>query len=79
MFATLVLTFSLMLLVVAGMAIGAIFNGRAIKGSCGGIANIPGVEPVPCVCEKPCEKKLARMAAEREAKPIEFDLHKKNK
>ncbi|MGB0865011.1 MAG: (Na+)-NQR maturation NqrM [Granulosicoccaceae bacterium] len=77
MFATVVLAFAFMLLMVAAMAIGAIINGRTIKGSCGGIANIPGVEPVPCVCEKPCDKKLARMAAEQEAKPIEFDLHKK--
>lgn len=78
MLSTLVLAFSVMILAVAGMAVGAIFTGRTIKGSCGGIGNIPGIEPIPCSCEKPCEKKLARLAAEQEAKPIQFDLHKKN-
>jgi len=78
MLATVGFAFSLMLITIAGMAIGAIFTGRTIKGSCGGINNVPGIEPVPCVCEKPCEKRLARMAAEEaearvETKPIHFD------
>ena len=78
MLSTLILAFSVTALAVAGMAVGAIFSGRTIKGSCGGIGNIPGIEPIPCSCEKPCEKKLARLAAEAEtAKPIHFDLHKK--
>lgn len=80
MLSTLVLAFSVMILAVAGMAVGAIFTGRTIKGSCGGIGNIPGIEPIPCSCDNPCEKKLARLAAEaeQEAKPIHFDLHKKS-
>ena len=80
MISTLVLAFTVMALAVAGMAVGAIVSGRTIKGSCGGIGNIPGIEPIPCSCEKPCDKKLARMAAEeqQEAKPIHFDLHRKS-
>lgn len=76
---TLILTFFIMVLVVLGMAVGAIFNGRSIKGSCGGIGNVPGIEPIPCNCEKPCDKKKARMAsaAAAEVKTIHFDLHKK--
>jgi hypothetical protein len=34
---TFVLAFVLMLLVVAGMALGVVFAGRTIKGSCGGL------------------------------------------
>lgn len=77
MISTLVLAFTVMAIAVAGMAVGAIFTGRTIKGSCGGIGNVPGIEPIPCSCEKPCDKKLARMAAEQEVKPIQFDLHRK--
>ncbi len=74
MISTLVLAFSVMIIAVAAMAVGAIFTGRTIKGSCGGVGNIPGIEPIPCSCEKPCDKKLARLAAEEqaEAKPISF-------
>lgn len=78
MLSTVLLAFTVMGLAVAAMAVGAIFTGRTIKGSCGGVGNIPGIKPIPCSCEKPCDKKLARMAAEQqEVKPIEFDLHKK--
>jgi len=37
---TLVLTFLILLLVVAGMALGVILRGKPIKGSCGGIASL---------------------------------------
>lgn len=37
---TVFLTFCILLLVVAGMAIGVIFRGTPIKGSCGGIASL---------------------------------------
>lgn len=53
-------TFGVMLLVVAGMAIGVILSNREIKGSCGGMQNIDGVE---CgTCEKPCEKRRKLLA-----------------
>jgi len=79
MLSTLILAFVVVALAVTGMAIGAIFTGRTIKGSCGGIGNIDGIEPIPCDCDNPCDKKLKRMAEEAaaEPKPLQFDLHKK--
>ncbi len=44
-------TFVLMLIVVAVMAVGVIFGRRAIKGSCGG-ANTGN-----CVCVEKCDKR----------------------
>ncbi len=41
---TIVLAFAVLLLVVAGMAVGVIFSGRRITGSCGGLNALPGVD-----------------------------------
>ena len=41
---TIVLSFAVLLLVVAGMAVGVIISGRPIKGSCGGLSALPGAE-----------------------------------
>lgn len=50
----------LMLLAVAGMALG-LLRGRRINGSCGGLNQIPGVES-DCggSCRKPCKQKSER-------------------
>lgn len=53
-------TFVIMLTVVALMAIGVMFGRRAIKGSCGGL------NTGNCVCVKKCDKRL-KMEAEAEA------------
>ncbi len=50
-----VITFLLMLIVVAIMAIGYIFQKKKIKGSCGGISDL-GLEKV-CDCDEPCDKR----------------------
>lgn len=46
-----------------GMAIGVIVSNRRIKGSCGGLATMPGKEGSPCdLCENPseeCQQELA--------------------
>ena len=41
---TIALTFVVLLLVVIGMAIGVIFAGRRITGSCGGLAAAAGMD-----------------------------------
>lgn len=46
---TWLLVFVVMLLVVAGMAIGVIFGRKPIAGSCGGIANL-GIEKECSIC-----------------------------
>lgn len=47
----------------AGMAIGVIVSNRRIKGSCGGLATMPGHEGSPCdLCENPsedCQQEIA--------------------
>ncbi len=41
---TMALAFIVFLVVVAGMAVGAIFSGRRLAGTCGGLSAIPGVD-----------------------------------
>ncbi|WP_153768891.1 (Na+)-NQR maturation NqrM [Labrenzia sp. CE80] len=48
---TFVLTFSLLITVVLGMALGVIFSGRRIKGSCGGLNAITDADQC-LVCKK---------------------------
>jgi hypothetical protein len=53
-----VLTFLAFLVAVALMSLGVILSGRRIRGSCGGLGNIPGIEP-DCggACANPCERR----------------------
>ena len=41
---TIVIAFIVLLLVVVGMAVGVIFTGRRITGSCGGLSAIKGTD-----------------------------------
>ncbi len=41
---TVVLAFIVLLLAVAGMAVGVILSNRRLSGSCGGLSAIPGTE-----------------------------------
>jgi len=52
MMTTFILTFLLMTLVMLGMALGVMVNGKRIKGSCGGLSSIPGGDKC-AVC--PCK------------------------
>ena len=54
------ISFVVLLLAIAGMAVGVIFGRRPIQGSCGGLRNIEGLEQV-CDCESPCEKRRAQL------------------
>ncbi|RCU49125.1 MULTISPECIES: (Na+)-NQR maturation NqrM [Corallincola] len=56
------LTFGLLLTVVAAMAIGYLLQRKKIAGSCGGIAAL-GMDKV-CDCPEPCEKRRKREAKE---------------
>jgi hypothetical protein len=59
-----VLTFIVLLVVVAAMAIGYMVQRKTIAGSCGGLAAL-GIEKA-CDCDKPCEKRQERMRKEKE-------------
>ncbi len=74
---TFLATFLVLMLVVTGMALGVIFSDRRIKGSCGGIGNVPGVQKQPCLCENPCENKLKRMAEEEQQSDKKTVVEKK--
>ena len=67
-----------MILVVAGMAIGAIFRNKPIKGSCGGMSAL-GMETACDVCggdQKKCDKENKRVA--ESANPdLAYDATKK--
>ena len=58
-------TFFVLLLAFLGMAVGVIFGGKELKGSCGGISNIPGMKS-DCSCASPCEKRKAQMEKDQQ-------------
>ncbi|MBC6904726.1 (Na+)-NQR maturation NqrM [Saccharophagus sp. K07] len=63
---TIFLTFVILLLIVAGMAVGVIFRGKPIKGTCGGIASL-GMGQACEICggdKNKCEKESGSAAAE---------------
>jgi hypothetical protein len=57
-----IVTFIVIALAITGMAVGVILSDRRIKGSCGGLNTIQGLEG-SCGCEKPCEKRRQREEA----------------
>jgi len=69
-----IITFLLMIIVVAIMAIGYIFQKKKIKGSCGGISDL-GLEKV-CDCDEPCDKRkeLLRKLAEQKKEEQRIDV-----
>jgi hypothetical protein len=56
---TFLMTFGVMLAVIAIMAVGVIFGRNAIKGSCGG-----GKSAAECVCTEKCDKRKKFDAAQ---------------
>jgi hypothetical protein len=58
------MTFLIFVLVVLGMAIGVIFSNRQIKGSCGGLNNIDGLDSGDCMfcSNKKCKKQKLEQA-----------------
>ncbi len=57
-------TFGALLLAFTGMALGVILSNKELKGSCGGLSNIPGMKS-DCSCSSPCEKRKAQMKKEQ--------------
>ena len=70
--ATVILSFIILALVITGMAIGVILQGKPIKGSCGGIAAL-GMGQACDICggdQQKCDdnkKQLAQAKAEKKA------------
>ena len=60
-----VVTFIIVALLVAGMAVGVLAGRKPIAGSCGGLSKV-GLE-CDGGCENPCPKRLARMKAQEAA------------
>ena len=56
------ITFVILLIVVVAMAVGVIFGRSPIKGSCGGINNIDGIDSACEFCSEPCEKRKQILA-----------------
>jgi len=70
--ATFVLAFGLLLIVIVGMALGVIFSGKTIKGSCGGLNAISDADHC-VVCNKeidPNSPLRDRLACPREQKQM---------
>lgn len=67
------ITLAFFLVVVAGMAVGYIFQQKSLAGSCGGLGTL-GIDK-ECNCDNPCEKRQER---ERKAAHKENAIDIKN-
>lgn len=68
---TFVFVFAFMVIVVLAMSIGVMMSGKKMKGSCGGVGNIPGMES-QCSCDNPCDKKQKREAQQKTEHKVNF-------
>ena len=68
------IAFIVIALAVLGLALGVVLSDRRLKGSCGGLNKIQGLEG-SCGCEKPCEKRLQRESLQREEQARLDRLH----
>jgi len=59
-----VVTFFIMALAVAGMAVGVIFGMNPIAGSCGGLNQVDGSSACT-TCSRPCSTRLRRKASQQ--------------
>ena len=57
------LTFGLLILIVAAMAIGMIVQRKSMASSCGGLGSV-GIYKA-CDCDDPCDKRKKRLAKEQ--------------
>ena len=73
-----VLSFLVILLIVAGMSVGVIFANKPIKGSCGGMSAL-GINTDCDICggdKNKCEKEVAKQ--ESESKDLAYDATNRN-
>lgn len=76
--ATLFISFAVLLMVMAGMAIGVIVQGKPLKGSCGGIASL-GMGRACDICggdTKKCEKETKKQTTKATA-ALAYDASKR--
>ena len=72
---TIFLTFFILLLVVAGMAVGLIVRGKPIKGTCGGIASL-GLGQACEICggdQNKCDTKTETERQADDARSLAYD------
>lgn len=72
--ATVILSFIILALVITGMAIGVILQGKPIKGSCGGIASL-GMGQACDICggdQQKCDDNKKQLAKEKAEKKGTF-------
>ncbi len=69
---TFLITFAVMLIVIAIMAVGVIFGRQAIKGSCGGTGG------ADCVCTEKCDKRKKQEAEQGVEQTINVELLEKS-
>jgi hypothetical protein len=50
------ITFGVLIVVIAGMAVGVIFSNKELKGSCGGLGKIMGEDCMFCEKKDECDK-----------------------
>lgn len=77
--ATIFLTFCVLLLVVTGMAVGVIFRGKPIKGSCGGIASL-GMDRACDICggdKNKCDTETEAKAKQAESASLAYKAAEK--
>lgn len=73
---TFITIFIMFIAMIGLMSVGIMFKRKPIAGSCGGLGNV-GIEKA-CDCDKPCDKRLAKMQAAQQTEPAEqrIDFHK---
>ncbi len=62
---TFIITFLIFSLVMVAMAVGVIISNRSIKGSCGGLNDIDGLQGACDICEtrKQCKRRKSQRAS----------------
>ncbi len=67
---TFIVVFLMFVAMIALMAVGVMMKRKPIAGSCGGLGNV-GIEKA-CDCDKPCDKRVAKMQAQQTEHPIQL-------